>query len=68
MKITKKDIEEHKQFYEQSAISAMQGLQESGSAIFNIAEDLTPRIIAKLSFVIADCMLEEYIKKLNEDE
>ena len=66
MKITKSEIEKYKDFYEQAAISAMQGLQENDSKIFSIAEDLTPKILAKFSFLIADCMLEEYIKKLEE--
>lgn len=45
-----------KDFYQQCAIAAMQGLIESGKVC--LATDLTP--LAKKSFNIADAMLKEY--------
>lgn len=45
-------------FYLSCAISALQGLQESGGKL-SIAADLMPKKTAKLAFEIADAMLIE---------
>lgn len=52
------------EFYQQCAIAAMQGLQESGSKLSLLA-DLAVEETAKLSFDMADAMLKEYIKRNN---
>ena len=55
---------ELRSFYEQSAVSALQGLMEQGGAL-GTAEDwlIPPKVIAAKAFEIADAMLEEYIKR-----
>jgi hypothetical protein len=50
---------EERDFYLQCAISAMQGLQESGKKI-SLVSDLFPKETAKMAFKIADAMLNEY--------
>jgi hypothetical protein len=47
-----------KDFYQQCAIAAMQGLMENGKV--GLVADLTPTLLAKKSFDIADAMLKEY--------
>lgn len=47
-----------KDFYQQCAIAAMQGIMENGKV--GLVADLTPTILAKKSFDIADAMLNEY--------
>jgi hypothetical protein len=49
-------------FYLQCAIAAMQGIQEMGGTMGKVLE-LTPEIIAKHSFDIADVMLNELRKR-----
>lgn len=50
------------EFYLQTAISALQGLQESGEEI-SIAADLLPSKAALMAFRIADAMMEELLKR-----
>jgi len=47
-----------KDFYQQCAIAAMQGLMENGKV--GLVADLTPSLLAKKSFDIAEAMLKEY--------
>lgn len=54
-----------KQFYQNCAIAAMQGIQESNSK-FGLAMDFLPEELAKKSFDIAEHMLEEYHKRMAE--
>lgn len=56
---------EERDFYLQCSIAAMQGLQESGKKI-SLVSDLFPKETAKLSFKIADAMLNEYRERLVE--
>lgn len=51
-------------FYKQTAIAAMQGIQEANSRLGLVA-DLVPTELAKQAFNIADAMLEEMVKRLN---
>ena len=46
-------------FYQECAISAMQGFQEAGGKV-GILADLLPEEVAKKSFDFADAMLKEY--------
>lgn len=56
------------EFYQNSAISAMQGLMEIGGKL-GLAVDLFPEFLAEHSFKIADEMLNEYRKrKLKSDD
>lgn len=54
-----------KQFYQNCAIAAMQGIQESNSKI-GLAMDFLPEELAKKSFDIAEHMLEEYHRRMAE--
>lgn len=54
-----------KQFYQNCAIAAMQGIQESNSK-FGLAMDFLPEELAKKSFDIAEHMLEEYHRRMTE--
>ena len=56
--------EEERNFYQQSAIAAMQGIQESGFKIEGFAAMLMPTKMAEVAFNIADAMLSEYRKRL----
>jgi hypothetical protein len=53
------------QFYQNCAIAAMQGLQESTSKL-GTALDFIPDELAKKAFDIADHMMTEYHKRLAE--
>lgn len=46
------------EFYLNTAIAAMQGIQENGSKL-SIAADLMPKETAKIAFDIADAMVKE---------
>ena len=59
--------EEEKSFYEQAAIAAMQGIQETNSRLGLVA-DLVPRKLAEQSFSIADAMLEEHRKRFSMED
>ena len=54
-----------KQFYQNCAIAAMQGVQESNSKL-GVAIDFMPKEIAKMAFDIAEHMLEEYHRRMAE--
>ena len=54
-------------FYMDAAIAAMQGIQESGWKV-GLISDFLPHELAAKSFDIADAMLEELHKRLNENE
>ena len=58
--INEYDIE----FYKQTAIAAMQGLQESGTKL-STAADIFVKETAKLAFNMADAMLEELHRRLD---
>ena len=47
-----------KDFYQQCAVAAMQGIMENGKVC--LVADLTPTLLAQKSFDIADAMLKEY--------
>ena len=53
---------DEKTFYQQCAISAMQGLQEGGHMI-GIAADIFADELAKRSFDIAEAMVREYLRR-----
>lgn len=53
-----------KEFYANCAVAAMQGIQECNIKIEGIAAIAFPEGLARLSFNIADAMLEEYRKRL----
>jgi len=53
----------YKEFYANCAIAAMQGIQECDIKIEGIAAIAFPKGLARLSFDIADAMLEEYRKR-----
>lgn len=53
-----------KQFYQNCAIAAMQGIQESNSKL-GLAMDFIPGELAKRSFDIADDMLKEMHKRMS---
>lgn len=55
------------EFYQQCAIAAMQGLQESSTKISLLA-DIAPEKTAIISFNIADAMLKEYRKRKNHQK
>lgn len=55
------------EFYQQCAIAAMQGLQESSTKISLLA-DIAPEKTAVISFNIADAMLKEYRKRKNHQK
>lgn len=52
-----------KQFYQNCAIAAMQGIQESNTKL-GLAMDFLPEELAKKSFDIAEHMLEEYHRRM----
>ena len=54
-----------KQFYQNCAIAAMQGIQEANSKV-GLAMDFIPEELAKKSFDIAENMLEEYHRRMAE--
>lgn len=58
---------EYREFYQQCAIAAMQGLQESGIYLGTFF-DLTPKILAKRAFSIAEAMIEELIERDSKNE
>lgn len=53
-------------FYADCAISAMQGIQESGMKIEGFAAMLMPAKMSKVAFDMADAMLAEYQKRTDE--
>ena len=53
---------EYREFYQQCAIAAMQGLQEANSKI-GVVADLLPKKLAAMSFEIAEAMVDELIKR-----
>lgn len=59
------DRRDNETFYQQTAIAAMQGIQEANSRLGLVA-DLVPTELAKQAFNIADAMLEEMIKRFNK--
>lgn len=61
MVVEAKDLE----FYKQCAIAAMQGIQESGTKL-GLVVDLIPNELAEKAFHIADAMLVEYKKRINQ--
>lgn len=58
--------DDEKAFYDNTAISAMQGIQESGLKL-SVAVDLMPNELAKLAFNIADSMILERRKRIMND-
>ena len=54
------------EFYQQAAIAAMQGIQESGWKLLGAFADIDMGDTAKLAFDMADAMLEEYQKRMSE--
>ena len=56
-----------KEFYANCAIAAMQGILESGIKFAEISAILLPKKMANEAFNIADAMLEEYQKRLEEE-
>jgi len=56
------DIDE---FYQQCAIAAMQGIQETNSKMGFVA-DFLPKELAMKAFDIADAMVKEYQKRKNK--
>ena len=55
------------EFYDNAVLDAMQGLMEIGGK-FGLLFDSFPSFLAKMSFKIADKMLEERIKRRKEKE
>lgn len=53
-------------FYMNSAISAMQGIQENGTKL-GVVADLLPKRTAELAFDMADAMLSEFRKRVKLD-
>jgi len=51
------------EFYRNCAIAAMQGIQENGTKLGEIAAELFPEKTSKLAFDMADAMLKEYRKR-----
>lgn len=58
---------EYREFYQQCAIAAMQGLQETNSKLGLVA-DFLPKELAVKAFDIAEAMINELIKRDNKDE
>jgi len=58
--------DEERIFYDNAAISAMQGIQESGLKL-SVAADLMPNELAKLAFNIANAMVIERRKRIMND-
>ena len=54
-----------KTFYQEAALSALQGIQEMGGKLGILAE-LLPDEVAKRAFDFADSMLREYKKRAKE--
>lgn len=52
-------------FYQEAALSALQGIQEMGGKLGILAE-LLPDEVAKRAFDFADSMLREYKKRAKE--
>lgn len=50
----------NEEFYQNCAISAMQGILESGIKFAEISAMLLPKKLANEAFNIADAMVEEY--------
>lgn len=55
------------EFYQNSAISAMQGLMETGGKM-GLVIDVFPEFLAEHSFKIADEMLKEYRKRKSKSD
>lgn len=55
-------------FYLECAAYAMQGIQENGYKIFEVAATLVPKKTAELAFDMADAMVEELRKRLDKSE
>ena len=53
------------EFYQQCAIAAMQGIQETNCKIGLVA-DFLPKELAVKAFDIADVMVKEYRKRIAE--
>ena len=53
------------ELYKQTAIAAMQGIQEANGKL-GLVSDLLPRELARHAFDIADAMLEEYLIRITE--
>lgn len=49
----------NEEFYQECAISAMQGFQEAGGKL-GVLADMLPEEVAKRAFDFADAMLKEY--------
>lgn len=56
-----------KDFYQQCAIAAMQGIQESNSKLGLVA-DFIPKELAVKAFDIAEAMVKEYQKRIKENK
>lgn len=54
------------EFWRETAISAMQGIQESGWKFLGTFADIDTNDTANLAFNMADAMLEEYHRRLDE--
>lgn len=54
------------EFWREAAISAMQGIQESGWKFLGTFADIDTNDTANLAFNMADAMLEEYHRRLDE--
>ena len=55
------------EFYKNCAITAMQGIQESGTKL-SLGADIFMKETAKLAFKMADAMLDELHEKLKDLE
>lgn len=58
---------EYREFYQQCAIAAMQGLQESGIYLGTLF-DMAPKMLANKAFDIAEAMVNELIERDNKNE
>lgn len=54
------------EFWREAAVSAMQGIQESGWKFLGTFADIDTNDTASLAFNMADAMLEEYHRRLDE--
>jgi hypothetical protein len=54
------------EFWRDAAISAMQGIQESGWKLLGAFADIDKADTANIAFDMADAMLEEYHKRLDD--
>ena len=67
------DVKDHlsdpkeQEFYMNCAISAMQGIQESGNRVISDLSEVFIKETAKRAFDMADAMLEEYKKRINKE-